>query len=598
MEKIKNKIVIYSFLGKNGLGNLIFSHIFFCHYANKFNLKIYLRSRDYANIHLFDSSKMFNIIDNEFLIDKLNHHNSHCPFNNEKIIKIYDEYNKKFGDNVKIIFGLNFGKEQYGQSNLHFNNFLPMYNEFLFSQYSKREVKSYLKFSKLILNSEVYKYYESIKHTYIAAHVRRGDLITHKPRKIQLVSKDSFCKAIHKFGYANDTIVFVSDDTKCRTPLYDFKIKDGAFQEIQYEFTKNYIKQILPDFLKLIFAKAIFQSHSSFSYGAGLIGKYLYGAKTYIPIAKDKYGYNEISGHLEFTEDDTTFYWHNSKGIRIKTMEGGNKILRYRLINKSNLKMYGGNSDLVKIEGIVPDLYIPKDFALVGNSPILLHGNYTNIDNHKCVLRMCHFELNDDYFRSIHGKKCDITSLSFNIKSNMNKVTKHLDALKKIYETYPKMKIICTHGGIQFRDFLISKGFSPELIFYINHKNKNVCNFSLSKCLDKYNIPYDIQDKNNIRYSTFASGGMLLLLLMIQSDINVTTYGIGSKDGKYISYKSFCHLFYLFPTDTIPKETIQKFNEKKGNSSHHQHKHNIEYKIIYELVKKNIIKFGKPIVYF
>ena len=258
----QNKVVCASWVGR--FGNRCHSYLYGKHIEDKFGYKFYVPS-EWEGTFLFKNpapavTKEFANLG--FIYAGGSIRTSDFNKNKKKI----DEYNKQHGDSIEFIDP--FVKNTYGKKNTAYIGLVSDVDWF-FRKVRLSELRRYFEFSDEVKNSEVYKELESKKGTYDIAHFRRTDI----SRKNyvgghSMVSKKSYHDAFDKFEVDGDKVEWVSDE---RSIGWNWKgeVPNIGGRRIPW----------LPDFLKLIFARKIFRSNSSFSVWAAWLGD----AEVYAP---------------------------------------------------------------------------------------------------------------------------------------------------------------------------------------------------------------------------------------------------------------------------------------------------------------------------
>ena len=179
------------------------------------------------------------------------------------------------------------------------------YNNAIFPRISKSHLKSLCEFSDEVTKLEAYKRYSDMQGLYDVAHLRRDDIsdaeynLTHV-QGYSVVSMDSYRQAFRKFGYSEDSIVWVSDDYAGK---WHVGRKNRFIGGWEYPSGSQYLPGImfdwLDDFLKLYFARTIFRANSSFSWWAATLSP---TARVFSPVIGQPHVYG-IDGMNEITVD-------------------------------------------------------------------------------------------------------------------------------------------------------------------------------------------------------------------------------------------------------------------------------------------------------
>ena len=265
---------------------------------------------------------------------------------------------------------------------------------------------------------------------------------------------------------------------------------------------------------------------------------------------------------------------------KYKLLKEDNEINKIR---KLQLQTGGNNQELIKLEGVTPDLYIPKDVAIVGNTPSLIEKDHSMIDKHQYVIRINCSGLNNDKYKSNAGAKCDIFCIGWNY-GYLNYLDKLVSLLKS--DNYKNSCVICRQESA--KDYLIKNGIEQHRIFTVNNQSHFYCNWSVKNCLEKVNIDDDImvsydkhKDPNN-KGGKYPTTGFMALMFVISSGIKPHVYGF-SKEEKDIR-KS---LSYIYMDDS------ENGIKTRMNVRVFTHEHDVpsEHRIINKLIDKNIITF-------
>jgi len=249
-------------------------------------------------------------------------------------------------------------------------------------------------------------------------------------------------------------------------------------------------------------------------------------------------------------------------------------------IRKLQLQIGGNGSDMIKLNGITPDLYIPKDVAIVGSAPSLLESDHTNIDNHACVIRVNCNALHDDFYKATAGSRCDIFIFSVGRSDGIDIINK---------PEYKNSKIICMPDMEKYKHLLKDK--DPKLIYWFDTNSPYWCMWSVKNCLKIHNIDDDIkQQMSNPDRRSWSTTGLLTIMTVISSGIKPTIYGFSNNFNSLEKHQSLGNIF----TDKT-QFTNTKFsdNKKKYNGNHTKDHHDLEgeSRIINKLIDNSIIKF-------
>jgi hypothetical protein len=140
------------------------------------------------------------------------------------------------------------------------------------SFYTREQARQWLRFQDRWLD----RLSRKPRPFYVCAHLRRGDLFQHADRWC-IVSRESYERAIVRFGYSLDDVIWISEETQQPDPELD---AEGL--------------GMLTDFFTLINADVIFRANSSFSWWGATLGR----GKVYSPLVEDRVGPQDV----EFVE--------------------------------------------------------------------------------------------------------------------------------------------------------------------------------------------------------------------------------------------------------------------------------------------------------
>jgi hypothetical protein len=250
-----NKIICAGWIGR--FGNKCHSYLYGKHIEKKFNQKFYIPS-------LWEGSVLFNnpapVVSDEFREHRMVYGGGSWGTNEfDKNQKTIGSYNEKYSDNVVLRDPCK--EANYGKKNMAYIS-LVTDADYFFSKLKLSEIKEYFEFNDEVKNTDMYKYFEDNQKTYDVAHFRRTDIASRGyVGGHSMVSKKSYYDAFKKFDVNADDVVWVSDENNFGYKYHGENPSIGG-KKISW----------LPDFLKLVFARNLFRSNSSFSVWAGWIG--------------------------------------------------------------------------------------------------------------------------------------------------------------------------------------------------------------------------------------------------------------------------------------------------------------------------------------
>ncbi|MDO1446481.1 hypothetical protein Q0590_09490 [Rhodocytophaga aerolata] len=304
----KNKIVLLHWNGR--FGNRLFTYAFLRHYADEFNLEIWLPSSWEGDI-LFENTVHKCIEDDELRL-YLNQTMKELDTLDARLEAI-NRYNLKTGDAIQY---MNPDIEaEYGRVNICIDS-LCCYQSYIFTKYSKAKMLTdYFRFSEKVLNSDLYRRMEDKQGTYHVAHLRRDDIANRANVTNQgysVISKKSYEKAFVQYGYDPKTIEWVTDDRTGNWGIPPLSFADDWSYPEGSVFRKDIFFTWLPDFLKLKFAKTIFRANSSFSWWAA----FLSNAAIYSPRLHTRELFHQTGKELEVEfEEGNHPHWMCVKGV-------------------------------------------------------------------------------------------------------------------------------------------------------------------------------------------------------------------------------------------------------------------------------------------
>jgi hypothetical protein len=252
-------------------GNRMFTYAFLRHYAEAFNLKILLPSEWEGSVLFGD--QVHEIIGDEELRLYLNQ--TMFPYDNlDARLSAVENYGRRTGEKYRYMNPDL--PADYGLINVCIDS-LCCYSSHIFEKYSREKmIDEYFTFSEALVRSDLYRRMEDRQGTYVAAHLRRDDIANasnHTNKGYSVLSRASYIRAFKKFGYDPDKVIWVTDD---RTGKYGIPAATDP-RGWRYPEGSERISGIfyswLPDFLKLMFAGALFRANSSFSWWAGFFSR-------------------------------------------------------------------------------------------------------------------------------------------------------------------------------------------------------------------------------------------------------------------------------------------------------------------------------------
>jgi hypothetical protein len=179
-----------------------------------------------------------------------------------------------------------------GHPTCHANGCL--FNPAIFARLSKSHLRSLCEFSDEVKRLECYRRYSDMRGLYDVAHLRRDDVSNPEFNRTHfqgysVISRESYLRAFRKFGYSEESMLWVSDDYTREWHL-DRKVRQRAGWEYPTgaEYVPGIVFDWLNDFLKLYFARAIFRANSSFSWWAAALSP---TARVFSPVLHKHYIY-------------------------------------------------------------------------------------------------------------------------------------------------------------------------------------------------------------------------------------------------------------------------------------------------------------------
>ena len=248
------KIVCARWIGR--FGNKCHSYLYGKHIEETFGYKFYIPSEWEGSFIFNNPAQVLPNIKNANLIYAAGSEGDKVKFNKNK--KRIEEYNQKYNENLKFIDPCLI--KNYDLSNVAYTN-LVTDAPWFFPKVSLDSIKNYFSFNNELKKTDLYKELSDMRGTYDVAHFRRTDIA--KKSYVgghSMVSKRSYLNAFREFDQDKDKVIWISDEPSFGWK-YEKKIPDVMGKHIPW----------LADFLKLVFARRIFRSNSSFSLFASWI---------------------------------------------------------------------------------------------------------------------------------------------------------------------------------------------------------------------------------------------------------------------------------------------------------------------------------------
>lgn len=269
------KIILLHWNGR--FGNRMFTYAFLRHYADEFGMPAWLPSGWEGEL-LFAKSKL-PIIDDDTL--RLHLNQTHPDFDTLPArLAAIRQYNLEHADDIRFINPDN--SADYGNLNCCIDS-LCCYHPSIFSRYSRQKMLTdYFCFSDLVKRSDLYKRMEDEQGKFVVAHLRRDDIAdprNNTNRGYSVVSKASYQQAFEQYGYDPATVRWVTDDRSGSWGITAPVLPDNWTYPTGSQYYPQVIFSWLPDFLRMVFAKALFRANSSFSWWAG----FFCGGQVYAP---------------------------------------------------------------------------------------------------------------------------------------------------------------------------------------------------------------------------------------------------------------------------------------------------------------------------
>lgn len=249
-----NKIICASWIGR--FGNRCHSYLYGKHIEHKFNQKFYVGAEWDGGVLFKNPAPVVSddFRKNSFIYAGGAWRGADFQTNKNKI----DEYNLRKHDSIEFIDPVL--KTNYGKSNTAYISLVTDCNWF-YEQLKLSEIKKYFEFSDEVKQTDLYKELEDNQKTYDVAHFRRTDIAQKNyVGGHSMVSRKSYLDAFKKYDQDQSKVIWISDEPKVGWK-WQKSIPVISGRRIPW----------LPDFLKIVFARNIFRSNSSFSLFAGWI---------------------------------------------------------------------------------------------------------------------------------------------------------------------------------------------------------------------------------------------------------------------------------------------------------------------------------------
>ncbi len=287
----RNKIVLMHWNGR--FGNRMFTYAFLRHYAETFGLEVWLPSHWEGDV-LFEN-RVHRIIDDDELRLYLNQ--SIPPFDHiDARMAAVHRFNQRTGDQIEYMNPDN--PDEYGRVNVCIDS-LCCFHPHIFGKYSAERMReTYFRFSEQVRQSDLYRRLEDRQGTYTVAHLRRDDIAdakNHTNQGYSVLSRASYEKAFRKYGYDPKTIEWVTDDKTGSLGIPSRRYPDHWSYPVGATPVPEVFFSWFPDFLKLMFAKAVFRANSSFSWWACFLGN----ARVYSPRLHTRVLFHETGRELD-----------------------------------------------------------------------------------------------------------------------------------------------------------------------------------------------------------------------------------------------------------------------------------------------------------
>lgn len=262
MLVVSNKIVCADWIGR--FGNRCHSYLYGKHIEDKLGLKFYIPSK-WEGCFIFENpaSVYTPMQEKRFKYAGGSEKNKSTFDYNSTIIK---QINRETNDEIEFVDTCR--EKNYNKKNLAYISLMTDAPWF-FPKVTHEDIRKYFKFNEDICNTDMYKELYDLQGTYDVAHFRRTDIASKTyVGGHSLVSKHSYTTAFKKFDQDPDDVLWISDEPSFGWK-YNKKLPSIGGRRILW----------IADFLKLVFARRIFRSNSSFS----LFGSWISKAEVFAP---------------------------------------------------------------------------------------------------------------------------------------------------------------------------------------------------------------------------------------------------------------------------------------------------------------------------
>jgi len=307
MHRVTDKVVLTRFNGR--FGNRLHTYAYARSHADRFDQALYLPGR-WEGSALFAACAADRVIDHDGLREHLN---QTAPENDRTVLRrgAVEAYARETGDALEWVDPED--PASYGRRNVAFEG-LCCWRRETFLRMRAAEVRRILTFSDRFKESAVYKHYERRKGSYVAVHVRRGDITSRTDGSgYSVLSTASYRLALADAGYDPADVVVVSDDPQLATPGFDFDAGAPTDGPWRYPDGQDRVPGVwfpfVQDFLKLVFAGAVFRANSSFSWWAAFLSE----GRVFSPVLSERADFPSTGRevHCDFVEGNAP-HWHQA----------------------------------------------------------------------------------------------------------------------------------------------------------------------------------------------------------------------------------------------------------------------------------------------